>query len=251
MAIIDNHQKVKLDKTFTDKHSDMFAFFDREGVDVDVCEDFVPFQTFINSLSKEDYPYTYDDNFSPDIMPIGGVFEREGFNLTLKKDDNIIATYASKNLLVKRFKEDFVEWFNCDMSELQKSQVLQFIPTTYNNSVEETFGVHPTYEISPENPADQGVQYYSSCQWVHQDYRGQKFGRVLDHLKKNICFDIFNARLQYAIHKESLKDYHLNDLNYSNSEWFATKASGDVFNIAWITKEEWTDKLDDVRKLYK
>ncbi len=245
MAILDNHTTLKLDKTFTDEHSDLFAWFDSKGVDVDVGEDFVSFKTFLEGLSKEDYPYNYDEWFN--VEQTEG---KDDFSLTLKKDNNIIATYAAKNLLVQINKTNFVEWFNCDMSELQKTQVLQFIPTTYNNSVEERFGVHPTYEISPENPADQGVQFYSSCQWVHKDYRGQKFGRILDHLKKNICFDIFNARIQYAIHKESLKDYHLNDLNYSNSEWFATKASGEVFNIAWITQEDWTSKLDDVRKIY-
>ena len=33
MAIIDNHTTLKLDKTFTDEHSDLFAWFDSKGVD--------------------------------------------------------------------------------------------------------------------------------------------------------------------------------------------------------------------------
>ena len=61
MAIIDNHKTVKIDKSFTDNHPEMFAFFDSKGIDVDVSDDFDSFQTFLEGLSKEEYPYNYDE----------------------------------------------------------------------------------------------------------------------------------------------------------------------------------------------
>ena len=101
---------------------------------------------------------------------------------------------------------------------------------------------------------------YSSCQWVSKDSRGKSFGMILDHLKKNICFDIFLTDINYAIHKEQFADYHIKGLHYDESKWFSTVPNGDVggagekkdkvYNIAWITKDSWTSKLDDVRKLY-
>ena len=45
MTIIDNHKTVKIDKSFTDNHPEMFAFFDSKGIDVDVSDDFDSFQT--------------------------------------------------------------------------------------------------------------------------------------------------------------------------------------------------------------
>ena len=80
------------------------------------------------------------------------------------------------------------------------------------------------------------------------------------HNMGNICFDIFEADIQYAIHKESFKDYHLNGLHYDESKWIATIPKGDVggagekkdkvYHITWVTKESWANKLNDVRKLY-
>ena len=35
MAIIDKHAGVKIDKTFSDKHVEMFDFFDNKGIDVE------------------------------------------------------------------------------------------------------------------------------------------------------------------------------------------------------------------------
>ena len=212
MAIIDNHKTVKIDKTFTDEHSEMFAFFDSKGIDVDVSDDFNSFRTFLEGLSKEDYPYNYDESFSGEIDT--------SFNLTLKKDNNIIATYAARGLFLSGFHADFIDYFNCENMATNL----------------------PTFEEKD--------QYYSSCQWVSKDHRGNKFGMILDHLKRNICFDIFGASMQYAIHKEAFKDYHLNGLHYSDSQWFGTVPNGDVYNIAWITKEDWASKLNDVRKLY-
>ena len=213
MAIIDNHKEVKIDRLFTDKHSEMFAFFDTQNIDVEVSDDFESFQAFLEGLSDEDYPYNYDMTFNGVVV--------DGFNLRLIKDNNIIATYAAKWKDVIQMQNDFIDYF-------QEDDLLQ----------------------SPILPIFEGKQLYSSCQWVSKDYRGNKFGMILDHLKKNICFDIFEADIQYAMHKEPLKDYHINNLHYSDSQWLGTIPNGEVYNVAWITKETWTDKLNDIRKLY-
>ena len=214
MAIIDNHKDVKIDKTFTDKHPEMFAFFDAKGIDVEVSDDFESFQIFLEGLSKEEYPYGYDVSFSDQH---GG----HGFNLTLKKDNNIIATYAAKLKEVVHTQSDYAEHFDCAGDSINKSL-----------------------------PAFRGSQMYSSCQWVSIAERGNKLGVILDHLKKNICFDIFGADMQYATHKKPLKDYHIDKLHYSNSDHLVTLENSEIYNIAWIAKEDWAAKLNDVKKLY-
>ena len=69
-----------------------------------------------------------------------------------------------------------------------------------------------------------------------------------------------NYGINYAIHKEAFKDYHINGLHYSNSEKLATIPNGDVggageaidkvYNIAWTTKDEWLIKRNEVKSLY-
>ena len=64
----------------------------------------------------------------------------------------------------------------------------------------------------------------------------------------------------FADFKEAFKDYHINGLHYSNSEKFATIPNGDVggagekidkvYNIAWISKDEWLIKRNEVKSLY-
>ena len=80
MAIIDNHKSVKIDKTFEDKHPEMFKFFNDRNIDVEVSDDFVDFEKFLTSLSKEEYPYNYDEFFN-DHYGIDG----DDFALLFKK----------------------------------------------------------------------------------------------------------------------------------------------------------------------
>ena len=47
MAIIDNHKSLKIDQAFSDKHVEMFAFFDSKGIDVEVSDNFKDFQDFL------------------------------------------------------------------------------------------------------------------------------------------------------------------------------------------------------------
>tara|TARA_B100001094_G_scaffold325973_1_gene381283 strand:- start:43 stop:738 length:696 start_codon:yes stop_codon:yes gene_type:complete len=229
MAIIDNHKSVKIDKTFEDKHPEMFKFFNDKNIDVEVSDDFKGLKTFLTSLPKEDYPYNFDNFFDPDTINVDNAFV-----LYLKKDNNIISTYTARVKEFKYFYDDFAI-----AKKFEKSEEL----------------ITLTQPLSSK-----GRHMYSSCQWVSKEHRGNGFGMILDHLKKNICFDIFNASSNYALHKESLKDYHLNGLHYNVSIHLATIPQGDVggagdkkdkiYNVCWIEKDAWLNKLNDVRKLY-
>ncbi len=222
MAIINNHSTLNLDAGFQGDHSELLQFFFNQGLNVEITDNATELKTFLESLSDEEYPYNFDAAFDDGI-----VFPEDGFVLYLKNGDTIVSTYAAKGF----DKNVFVE------------------------------GMKEIYEGTYEN-VDLGVGQpcYSSCQWVAKSHRGKKFGMCLDHLKKNIIFDKTRYNINYAIHKETFKDYHLNGLHYSNSEKLATIPNGDVggagekidkvYNIAWISKDEWLIKRNEVKSLY-
>ena len=221
MAIINNHSTINLDAGFQGDHSELLQFFFNQGLNVEITDDVGSLKTFLESLSDEEYPYNFDAAFNESFI------DGEGFVLFLKNGDTIVSTYAAKGF----DKNVFVE------------------------------GMKEIYEGTYEN-VDLGVGQpcYSSCQWVAKSHRGKKFGMCLDHLKKNIIFDKTRYNINYAIHKETFKDYHLNGLHYSNSEKLATIPNGDVggagekidkvYNIAWISKDEWLIKRNEVKSLY-
>ena len=105
-----------------------------------------------------------------------------------------------------------------------------------------------------------GISAYSSCQWVSKNHRGKKIGRVLDHLKKHICFDLMKCDINYAIHKEALSDYHTEHLGYSNTKKLALIPNGDVggageaidkiYNITYTTDTEWINKQSEIKEIY-
>ena len=221
MAVINNHSLISLDTNFQSNHKELLQFFYNQGLNVEIDDDFGALKTFLTSLDKSDYPYSFDPSFE-------GVSNLdEAFALYIKNGDEIYATYAAK-----RF--DY-ESFVVNMSAIFDG----------------------TYE--DVNIGD-GKQIYSSCQWVKKEQRGKKFGMCLDHLKKNISFDVIGGDVNFAIHKETFKDYHLNGLHYANSSKLATIPNGDVggageaidkvYYVAWSTKETWASKQSEVRALY-
>ena len=221
MAVINNHSLISLDTNFQSNHKELLQFFYNQGLNVEIDDDFGALKTFLTSLDKSDYPYSFDPSFE-------GVSNLdEAFALYIKNGDEIYATYAAK-----RF--DY-ESFVVNMSAIFDG----------------------TYE--DVNIGD-GKQIYSSCQWVKKEQRGKKFGMCLDHLKKNISFDVLSGDVNFAIHKETFKDYHLNGLHYANSSKLATIPNGDVggageaidkvYYVAWSTKETWASKQSEVRALY-
>jgi len=221
MAIINNHQFYFLDSNFQTKNKELFSFFYNQGLNLEINQDFAGLKDLLTSKDKEDYPYDFDPAFETDID------NANGFVLYLKLGDNVVATYAAQKMKIETF-----------VSEMKK----KFLGTYENINV------------------DSVVSAYSSCQWVSKNHRGKKWGRILDHLKKHICFDLMKCNMNFAIHKESLKDYHINHLGYSNSDKLATIPNGDVggagesidkvYFITYTTDIEWNNKQSEVKSLY-
>ena len=221
MAIKNNHEFYPLDSIYREKHKELFDFFDSQGVDVEINQDFSGLKTLLLSKDKDDYPYDFDPAFESNLD------NAKAFVLHLKINDEVVATYAAKKLSMTTFIEAMKEKF----------------PGTY------------------EDVSDiLGTSAYSSCQWVSKNHRGKKLGRVLDHLKKHICFDLMKCTNNYAIHKEALADYHTEHLGYSTTKKLALIPDGDVggagekidkiYNITYTTISEWTDKQSDIKALY-
>ena len=221
MAIINNHSSITLDADFQGDHTELLQFFFNQGLNVEISDNVADLKTFLESLSDEEYPYNFDAAFNESFI------DGEGFVLYLKSGDTIVSTYAAKGFDKNVFVEGMKEIYD---------------------------GTYESVDIGLDRAS------YSSCQWVATSHRGKKFGMCLDHLKKNIIFDKTRFDINYAIHKESFKDYHINGLHYSNSEKLATIPNGDVggageaidkvYNIAWTTKDEWLIKRNEVKSLY-
>ena len=221
MSIINNHEFYVLDTVFQNKHKEIFDFFKNQGVDVEINEDFASLKTILLSKDKDDYPYDFDPTFELELD------NAKAFVLYLKIDGEVVATYAAQKLSMTSFIDLMKGHFSGTYEDV--SDVL-------------------------------GTSAYSSCQWVSKNHRGKKLGRVLDHLKKHICFDLMKCTNNYAIHKEALTDYHTEHLGYSNSERLALIPNGDVggagevidkiYNITYTTISEWEAKQSDIKALY-
>ena len=221
MAQINNHEFYGLDTDYVTKHKELFDFFDGQNLDVEINDDFAELKTILTSKDKDDYAYDFDPAFESYLD------NATGFILYLRYNNEIVATYAAKKLGLNTFLE---------------SMRLKY-PGNYD-----------TIDDFP------GQSAYSSCQWVSKDHRGKKWGRVLDHLKKHICFDLMKCSTNYAIHKSDLRDYHVNHLAYSNNQRLAVIPNGDVggagevidkeYWIAYSSNTEWADKQSEVKALY-
>jgi len=221
MAQINNHEFYGLDTDYVTKHKELFDFFDGQNLDVEINDDFAELKTILTSKDKDDYAYDFDPAFESYLD------NATGFILYLRYNNEIVATYAAKKLGLNTFLENMK---------------LKY-PGNYD-----------TIDDFP------GQSAYSSCQWVSKEHRGKKWGRVLDHLKKHICFDLMKCETNYAIHKSDLRDYHVNHLAYSNNQRLAVIPNGDVggagevidkeYWIAYSSNTEWADKQSEVKTLY-
>ena len=221
MAQINNHEFYGLDTDYVTKHKELFDFFDGQNLDVEINDDFAELKTILTSKDKDDYAYDFDPAFESYLD------NATGFILYLRYNNEIVATYAAKKLGLNTFLENMK---------------LKY-PGNYD-----------TIDDFP------GQSAYSSCQWVSKEHRGKKWGRVLDHLKKHICFDLMKCETNYAIHKSDLRDYHVNHLAYSNNQRLAVIPNGDVggagevidkeYWIAYSSNTEWADKQSEVKALY-
>tara|TARA_B100001250_G_C19718406_1_gene752642 strand:- start:512 stop:1246 length:735 start_codon:yes stop_codon:yes gene_type:complete len=242
--IIDNHKEFQLDGTqFTNIHKELMKYFSDNGIDVEISDDLVGLKKHLMSQSKDDYPYGMDTFFDDEELATKGEFfglirQMKSFVLLLKKDDEIIATYAARQMPVEYF---------IDVCASKKEGVRR-----------------GTDVVKPEKLLGLKNSWYSSCQWTSKNHRGKKFGVFLDHLKKNILFDMMNeennpVQLNYALQREALNDYHVKHLGYEASEYFMTYDNGiggagtaddKKYSIAYVMAETWKNKQDEIKKLY-
>ena len=221
MAQINNHEFYGLDTDYVEKHKELFDFFNGQNLDVEINDDFAELKSILTSKDKDDYAYDFDPAFESYLD------NATGFILYLRYNNEVVATYAAKKLSLPKFIEN--------------------MKLKYPGN----------YDSIDDFP---GQSAYSSCQWVSNEHRGKKWGRVLDHLKKNICFDLMKCDTNFAIHKSDLRDYHVKHLAYSNSKKLAVIPNGDVggagevidkeYWIAYSSNTEWADKQSEVKTLY-
>ena len=221
MAQINNHEFYGLDTDYVEKHKELFDFFNGQNLDVEINDDFAELKSILTSKDKDDYAYDFDPAFESYLD------NATGFILYLRYNNEVVATYAAKKLSLPKFIEN--------------------MKLKYPGN----------YDTINEFP---GQEAYSSCQWVSKEHRGKKWGRVLDHLKKNLCFDLMKCDTNFAIHKSDLRDYHVKHLAYSNSKKLAVIPNGDVggagevidkeYWIAYSSNTEWADKQSEVKTLY-
>ena len=221
MRINNNHEFYFLDSAYQEKHKELFAFFENLGIDIEINQDFAGLKTLLTSKEKDDYPYDFDTAFETKMD------NSTAFVLYAKIGNEVVATYAAKKLSMTTFIEAMKEKFTGTYEDV--SDIL-------------------------------GISAYSSCQWVSKNHRGKKIGRVLDHLKKHICFDLMKCDNNFAIHKEALSDYHTEHLGYSNTKKLALIPNGDVggageaidkiYNITYTTDTEWSNKQSEIKAIY-
>ena len=232
--ILNNHSKFALGESFLNKHQKLIDVFKRNNLTLEISEDLNSLKTLLTSLSKEEYPYDFDEFFLTGHAKNSPIY----FYLNLKNHNEIVATYTARNMGVHKFTDLIKRKFTT--SDFHKD-LSEYLPK------DKSFFVF--------NP------FYSSCQWVKQSYRQKNIGNALDHLKKNIVFDIFDSDLNYCIHKQSLTDYHLQKLKYSSSKWIMTVPKGNVggagseedkiYHLAWEFKNDWNNKYNELQNEYQ
>ena len=239
--IIDKHETLKIDGTqFTNIHKELLKYFSDNGIDIEISSDLAALKKFLMAQSKDDYPYAMDTFFNDEELKNNGsknsllIKAMKSFVLYLKKDGTTIATYAARQVPIEMF-------------------------------IKHTSNSDSSSDIQPvQHLLELKNSWYSSCQWTSKDHRGKKFGVFLDHLKKNILFDMMNeegnpVQLNYALQKQSLNEYHTKHLGYEDSIYFMTFDNGlggagtkddKKYNIAYVFADKWKSKQDETKKLY-
>lgn len=147
-------------------------------------KDFNELKEILLSRPSQDYPYRMDNFFDRESQlgqTLDDLSNGEKFTLYAKDSNgDVVATYAARKL-------DF---------------------SLYANYFEtRTLSLGGTYH-NPTIP--DGNQWYSSCQWVHIDHRGQRLGIDMDSMKKDEILKL-GGDINYANCKEALKEYHISD----------------------------------------
>lgn len=146
--------------------------------------DFNELKEILMNRSSQDYPYQMDNCFNLEL-PLGqslnDLSDDEKFTLYAEDSNgDIVATYAARRLDFSLYANYF------------KTRTLSLGGTYHNPTVPD------------------GVHWYSSCQWVHVDHRGQRLGITMDSMKKEKIL-ILGGDINYANCREALKEYHISD----------------------------------------
>lgn len=207
--------------------SSINQFLKNNNFTLEISSNLELIKAVLSSQSEDDYPYRFDGAFNRDYID-----NYNFFCLFLKHKDEIIATYAAREIVLKTYLEDMRNYFSYD---------------TVSTNVE--------LEKKEFNKV-----WYSSLQWVSNKHRGKNIGLILDFIKKSILFECFNGDINFSTHKTSLNDYHKNKLMYNNTEWFMTIINGKagrisdtnekIYNISYVEKEKWNSIKDEVYNTY-
>ena len=239
--ITQNHPVYYLNDAFKERHKNLLDYFSLNNIDIEITDDIVYFETFLKSLSFDERKYTYDETFS-----YANAFTADKssfFCLLLKNNNNeIIGTYAARNLDPIIFLGNLRNHFNL---------------TNYLENPDD-------YLPAGQSFASTINCFYSGNQWVKSTYQNKKFDIFLDHLKKNIIFDVVGGNMNFSVHKLKYKNYHLNDLLYERSEWIGTitdeyffnglktppTIEDKTYNLTWVFKDTWQNKHNETKLLY-
>ena len=162
--ITQNHPVYYLNDAFKERHKNLLDYFSLNNIDIEITDDIVLFETFLKSLSFDERKYTYDETFS-----YANAFTADKssfFCLLLKNNNEIIGTYAARNLDPIIFLGNLRNHFNLTNYLENPNDYLPKGP-----SVGQTLNC-----------------FYSGNQWVKSTYQNKKFDIFLDHLKKKYYF---------------------------------------------------------------
>lgn len=192
-----------------------------------ISDDLELIKQILTSQTEDDYPYRFDGAFNRTY-----VNSADYFCLFLKHNDNIIATYAAREVNLKTYLTDMRNYFSND----NVSTNVELENRKFSNT------------------------WYSSLQWVSNNHRGKNIGLILDFVKKSIIFECFCGHINFSTHKVALNDYHKNKLMYNNTEWFMTIIHGEagrtddksekIYNISYIENTHWQNIKDEVYNTY-
>ena len=181
--ITQNHPVYYLNDAFKERHKNLLDYFSLNNIDIEITDDIVYFETFLKSLSSDERKYTYDETFS---YANSFTADKSSFFCLLLKNSNneIIGTYAARNLDPIIFLGNLRNHFN----------LTNYLENP-NDYLPKGQGFGSTLNC-----------FYSGNQWVKSTYQNKKFDIFLDHLKKNIIFDVVGGNMNFSVHKLRFKN---------------------------------------------
>lgn len=221
-------------------HPDIKNIFDLKNIDnikhylnknnmrIEIFKDIRKLRNIIENIPKDDYPYKWDSAFNEKWLE-----KNNYFCITLYQNEMLIGTYAARHMDINNYLIEIRDIFK-----------------------EDTVADSINFELTGKNSSS----WYSSLQWISVKARGNRIGVFLDYIKKSLVFEFFEAEYNYAIHKEALCKYHIDKLQYNETEWLMTVDSGNIggaggpedkiYYLCNISKHSWLKKQDDLYNNY-